>query len=77
MLSCSGDSEESASGVVEYTYSDVGTNPYNVNVLAYSSTNDFASTSQTISVFVLPALDPDITGIDGWNRKVMEGKCCL
>ena len=43
-----GDSEESTSGVVEYTYSDVGTNPYNVNVLAYSSTNDFASTSQTI-----------------------------
>ena len=58
-----GDSEESASGVVEYTYSDVGTNPYNVNVLAYSSTNDFASTSQTISVFVLPALDPDITQV--------------
>ena len=58
-----GDSEESATGVVEYTYSDVGTNPYNVNVLAYSSTNDFASTSQTISVFVLPALDPDITQV--------------
>ena len=34
-----------------------------MNVLAYSSTNDFASTSQTISVFVLPALDPDITQV--------------
>ena len=65
-----GDSEESSSGVVEYTYTNTGTNTYSVNVLAYSTTNHFVSTSQTIEVYVRPALDADLVELlSGGSQK--------
>ena len=65
-----GDSEESSSGVVEYTYTNTGTNTYNINLLAYSSTNHFVSTSQTIEVYVNPPLDADLVELlSGGSQK--------
>ena len=65
-----GDSEESSSGVVEYTYTNTGTNTYSVNVLAYSTTNHFVSTSQTIEVYVRPTLDADLVELlSGGSQK--------
>ena len=65
-----GDSEESSSGVVEYTYTNTGTNTYNINLLAYSSTNHFVSTSQTIEVYVTPPLDADLVALlSGGSQK--------
>ena len=48
-----GDVIDSSSGSVEYTYSEFGTKSYVVNVLAYSSTGDFISEADNISVYVL------------------------
>ena len=47
-----GDSVDSTSGIVDYTFTTVGTNQYTVKVFAYSSTNHFVSASRTITVLV-------------------------
>lgn len=47
-----GDSIDSTTGLVDYTFTAVGENQYTVKVFAYSSTNHFISTSQTIIVLV-------------------------
>ena len=68
-----GESMESSAGSVEYTYTDVGTKNYNVNVLAYSSTGDFISSSKTISVYVRPESDADILQIlSGGSEKTWK-----
>jgi len=43
---------ENADGNVSYTFSEGGTNSYIITVIAYSSTNNEISKSQTINVFV-------------------------
>ena len=58
-----GDSEESSSGSVEYTYTQAGNHSYNINVLAYSSTNDFISISENIEVYVAVQSDPDLSNV--------------
>ena len=58
-----GDSEESSSGSVEYTYIQAGNHSYNINVLAYSSTNDFISISENIDVYVAVQSDPDLSNV--------------
>ena len=58
-----GDSEESSSGSVEYTYTQAGNHSYNINVLAYSSTNDFISISENIDVYVAVQSDPDLSNV--------------
>ena len=57
-----GDSK-TASGSVEFTYTDVGTKTYNVNVLAYSSTNHFVSISESITIYVKPSAEPTILAV--------------
>ena len=58
-----GDVIDSSSGSVEYTYSEFGTKSYVVNVLAYSSTGDFISEADNISVYVRANSDQDILNI--------------
>ena len=58
-----GDVKDSSAGSVEYTYTDVGTKTYNVNVLAYSSTGNFISLGKTVTVYVVPESDQDILAI--------------
>ena len=68
-----GESMESSAGSVEYTYTDVGTKNYNINVLAYSSTGDFISSSKTITVYVRPESDADILQIlSGGSEKTWK-----
>ncbi len=64
-----GDSEESSSGTVEYTYTDFGLNTYNVNLLAFSSTNHFITISQTIQVYVTPQQDADMIKVLAGNSQ--------
>jgi hypothetical protein len=49
-----GDSK-TATGPVEFTYTDIGTKTYNVKVFAYSSTNNFISIDKAVTVYVKPA----------------------
>lgn len=58
-----GDVKESASGNVEFTYTEFGTKSYTVNVLAYSTTGDFISSAKTITVYVEAQSDEDILTI--------------
>lgn len=46
------DEQESTTGSVEYTLKNEGTSNYTINVIAYSSTGNSISTSETITVFV-------------------------
>ena len=64
-----GDSEESSSGTVQYTYTDFGLNTYNVNLLAFSSTNHFITISQTIQVYVTPQQDADMIKVLAGNSQ--------
>jgi len=43
---------QSANGNLEYRFNDEGTNSYTITVLAYSSTGNEISTSETINVYV-------------------------
>lgn len=49
-----GETEESTTGSLEYTYKVEGTNVFQVKVTAYSSTNHSASTSENVTLFVAP-----------------------
>ena len=52
-----GDSKTSESGIVEYTYTDLGTKTYEVKVLAYSKTDNYISNDKQITVYVKPNSD--------------------
>ena len=68
-----GDSKESSSGSVEYTYTEFGTKSYTVNVLAYSNSGDFISSAKTIVVYVEATSDDDILKIlTGGNEKTWK-----
>lgn len=49
-----GNEVDSSSGIAEFTYDEYGTNTYNIFVVAFSSTGDYISTSQDVTVFVTP-----------------------
>lgn len=49
-----GETQESTSGSLEYTYTLEGTNVYQVKVTAYSSTEHTATTSENINLYVAP-----------------------
>lgn len=49
-----GNEVDSSSGFAEFTYDEYGTNTYNIFVVAFSSTGDYISTSQDVTVFVTP-----------------------
>ena len=45
-----GDSFDSSTGQIDYTFTQTGTNEFTVRVLAYSSTNDFISGEEKITI---------------------------
>jgi len=52
-----GDSFDSTTGQINYTFTQTGTNEFTVRVLAYSSTNDFISGEETITISVVSSDD--------------------
>ena len=68
-----GDTKNSSSGIVEYTYTDVGTNTYDVKVLAYSRTNNYIDAEKTITVYVKPQPDADLVNLlSGGSEKTWK-----
>ncbi len=58
-----GDVVDSSSGSIEYTYSEFGTKSYITNVLAYSSSGDYISEANSITVYVKANSDDDLLEI--------------
>jgi hypothetical protein len=72
--------KESVSGNISHTFADIGTNDYQVTVIAYSSTNNAISSVKTVTVFVDPGAEglvwSDEFDVDGavnsekWHHQV-------
>ena len=68
-----GETKNSSSGSVEYTYTDVGTNTYDVKVLAYSKTNDYIDSEKKITVYVKPQPNSDLVNLlSGGSEKTWK-----
>jgi len=58
---------ESTSGLIDYTCTKTGNNSLFVSVYAYSSTNDYVFTSETIKVYVTPIVYDELIFFDEFD----------